>query len=162
LERYLSEGAGNIPSARRNDVQRDIDKLRARVANLDIVTTEPDAEITIDDVAIGKSPLPKPVMVSAGKHKVTISKNGFTSTTRVVEVASGDAPKVVIDPVEIKTGTTVVVQEQKQPEQNTNPNPPEVQQPPPLPPPRPVPWAGIGVTAGFTAGAVVMGILALG
>lgn len=162
LERYLSEGASSIPSARRAEVQRDIDKLRARVANLDIVTTVPDCDIAIDDVVVGKSPLAKPIMVSAGKHKVTISKNGFTPSTKVVEVASGDSPKVQIDPVEQKTGTTVVVQEQSKPEQTQNPNPVDTTPvAPPPPPPRSVPWAGIGITAGLTAGAVVMGILAL-
>ena len=102
LERYLNEGADRIPASRRADVIRDIDKLKARVANDQVTTTVPDADISIDDVPVGRSPLSKPVMVSAGKHKITVSKVGFTAATKIVEVASGDSPKILVEPIEQK------------------------------------------------------------
>ena len=163
LERYMSEGGGNIPSSRRADVQRDIDKLRARTANMEIVVTVPDADVAIDDVVVGKSPMAKPILVSAGRHKVTISKVGFTSTSKVVEIASGDSLKVPIDPVEQKVAPIVVVTDPNKPPDNTNVvTPPEPPVAPPPPPPRPVPVAGIVVTSGLVVGAVVTGVLALG
>ncbi len=42
--------------------------------------------VTIDDIAVGKTPFAKPIMVSAGKHKITVSKTGFTATTKIVEM----------------------------------------------------------------------------
>jgi hypothetical protein len=161
LERYLKEGDDRIPSSRKNDVQRDIDKLRARVANIEIVSTVPDAEITIDDVAVGKSPLPKPILVSAGRHKITISKSGFTSATKVIEIASAETAKVPLDPAEIKTAPPP--DPAKPPDQVTPPPPTDVGAPvtPAPPPPKPVPVAGIVVTGVLAAGAVVMGVLAL-
>src|SRR6185369_13528930 len=33
LERYLSEGGKNVPTARRTEVEKDIEKLKSRVAN---------------------------------------------------------------------------------------------------------------------------------
>ncbi len=172
LERYLKEGGDKIGAARRGDVQRDIEKLQARVANLEIATTVPDAEITIDDVSVGRSPLPRPVMVSAGRHKVTVSRAGFTAATKVVEIASGDLLQVSLDPIE--QGHPV-----ERPE--AAPPPPAVDAPrpaepagalaqgaekaplPPSPPvSRPVPVAGIVVTSGLALGAVATGVLALG
>jgi hypothetical protein len=166
LERYLNEGGNSIPASRRAEVQRDIDKLKARVANLEITSAVPDAEIAIDDVVIGKSPLNKPIMVSAGKHKVTISKQGFTPVTRVVEIASAESQKVHLDPVEQKSATPVPVEPPKPPPEQTvtppNPDANKPPEPPPPPPQRSVPVAGIVTTSAFTVGAVVMGILALG
>ena len=107
LQRYLSEGGASVPASRRADVIRDIEKLKARVALIEITTTVPDAEVTIDDLPVGKSPLPKAVMVSAGKHKISVSKPGYTTATKVVEVASGDSPKILVEPVEQKTAPPV-------------------------------------------------------
>jgi hypothetical protein len=162
LQRYLAEGGKNIPSSRKADVDKDIEKLLARVANFEIVTTVPDADITIDDVAVGKSPLAKPVMVSAGRHKITVSKTGFTSTTKVVEIASSETQKIPIDPVKIEVApapTPVAPPVETAPVSTA---PTEAPPPPPPPPPqRTVPVAGIVVTSGLTVGAVVMGVLAL-
>ncbi len=48
-------------------VQKEIDKLRTRVASLEVTLNLPDVEISVDDVPVGKSPLPAPLVVSAGR-----------------------------------------------------------------------------------------------
>lgn len=163
LQKYLDEGADRIPAARRAEVARDIEKLKARVANLEITSAVADAEVTIDDVPVGKTPLGKPIMVSAGRHKVTISKAGFLPATKVVEIASVEKQTVQLNPVEQKAAAPVVVQPPPpvvvQPPLAQTPLPPE---PPPPPPSKPVPVAGIVVTGVLTVGAVVTGVLALG
>ncbi len=161
LQRYIAEGGKNIPSSRHADVDKDIEKLLARVANFNIVTNVVDADITIDDVSVGKSPLTKSIMVSAGKHKITASKAGFTSTTKVVEIASSETQNVPIDPVKIEVAPPPVVVAPPV-EAGTPPPPTELPPPPPPAPTRSVPVAGIVVTSGLTVGAVVMGVLALG
>lgn len=160
LTRYLAEGGRNIPSARRAEVEKDIEKLKARVANVEITSAVADADVLLDDEPIGKTPLGKPILVSAGRHKITVSKAGFTAATKVVEVASADSVKVTLDPIEQKAAEGPKVEP---------PPPPEVVQPgtPVEPPPAAakstyVPWAGIVITSGLTVGAVVTGILALG
>jgi hypothetical protein len=172
LEHYLSEGGSVIPAARRADVLRDIEKLRARVATIEIVSTVPDAEVTMDDITVGKTPLPKPILVSAGRHKITVSKAGLTAATRVVEVASGDSPKVLLDPSgEPKAAPSAGVGGSGPTEPPRSPEPPSntppvaasapLPPPPPPPPSRPVPVAGIVVTSALTVGSVITGILAL-
>jgi hypothetical protein len=165
LQRYLDEGGNGIPSSRRAEVQRDIDKLKARVANLEITSAVADAEVLIDDVSFGKTPLGKPIMVSAGRHKVTITKTGFTPATKVIEIASAEKQTVALDPVEQKSNAPPpVVAPTPAPtvgEQQPPPPPQQTPAPEPPPAPKPVPVAGIVVTSLLGVGAVVTGVLAL-
>lgn len=167
LERYVKEGGDQITAKRREEVQRDIDKLRARIANLEVTTNVPDVDIAIDDIPQGKTPLPKPLMVGAGRHRITASKEGFRSVTKVVEVAGADSLKIPLELQEQKSGTPQPV--------DTGPvTPPPVPSvtatttsttpPPKLPPPeepRGIPWAGWAVTGVLAAGAAVTGVLAI-
>ena len=64
----------------------------------------------------------RPVLVSAGKHKVTVSKVGFTSATKVVEIASAESVKVALDPIEQPKGGPPI-EPPKQVEQPVTPPP---------------------------------------
>src|SRR6185503_10103767 len=79
--RYLEQGKGDVPAQRRDEVQADIEKLKARVALLRITTSKPGAEIFVDDVSVGKAPLAEPVMVSAGRRKVEARLAGAPPVT---------------------------------------------------------------------------------
>jgi hypothetical protein len=166
LERYLKEGGDQVSAKRREEVQRDIDKLRARIAYLDVTTNVPEADISIDDIPQGKTPLSKPLMVGAGRHRITASKEGYRSITKLVEVAGADSLKIPLELQEQRSGTPAPT--------DTAPI-----TPPPLPtgtatttattPAKPpvvdegsgIPWAGWAVTGALAAGAVVTGVLAL-
>ncbi len=52
--------ASRIPGGRRAEVARDIAVLRSRVATVEISTSAPDVEISVDGVPAGKTPLPEP------------------------------------------------------------------------------------------------------
>lgn len=177
LERYLSEGDKSIQLARRRDVQKEIQKLQSRVASLDITVNVPDADVTIDDVTVGKSPLAKPVVVNPGRHRIAISKAGFNSTSKSIEVASADAPKLTFELTEQAKPTTPALptadpslqgngQGAKAGGEVTVPPPPpgggEVVPPSPPPPvKRSIPWVGWVITGGLAAGAGVCGTVAL-
>ena len=162
LERYLAEGGKGVDAKRRAEVEKDIEKLRSRVANLEIAVNVPDAEVTIDDVSAGKSPLPKTVLVGAGRHRIVVSKAGFGSVTRIVEIASAELQKVPVELVE----TSPVAPDKPAPA--PAPPPPPQASPaiaplePRRPPARAVPVVGWVVTGGLAASAVVTGVLALG
>ena len=160
LQRYLEEGGSSVPASRKAEVQRDIDKLKSRVAHVEIVSTVPDAEVTIDEVLVGKTPLAKPLMVSAGRHKVTVSRAGFTAATKVIEIASGDRLNLTLDPVEQKSAP--VAPPASPSADATPPLAPLAPAAPEPPPSKPVPVAGIVVTSALAVGAVVTGVLALG
>lgn len=88
LERYLAEGEGKIPDDRRAAVERDIQVLRTRVAKLTI-HADAKAEVNVDGVTLS---LPiEERLVDAGEHRITVSKRGYRSESRVLVLASGDS-----------------------------------------------------------------------
>lgn len=97
FEKYLAEGGSEIAATRKADVERDVGKLRARVARLTVTTNVPGAEVFVDEVSVGQTPLEAPVLVSAGRRKVTATYQGRSSAQRVVDVAGGDAVAVQLD-----------------------------------------------------------------
>lgn len=164
LRGYLDGGGRAVPAARRNQVEADIKRLESRVAHVDITVNVPDADVTIDDVSIGKSPLHGAVLVSEGRRKIAATKVGMTSASRVIDVAGGDNPKVTLELVEPKGPQTVIVPVQT----------PEPHEPPPVQPLQPTPavrtttgpstafWVGVVVTGGLAVTTGVLGGLALG
>lgn len=162
FEKYLSEGKDQIQAKRKEEVQKDIDKLRARIANIEVTTNVPDVEITLDDVPVGKTPLAKPLVVSAGRHRIGASKEGFKSITKVLEVAGADSLKLPLSLSEDKV--TVVPPPTASTSEPPPPPPPTASSSavaPPPPPPRSIPWAGWAVTGAAGAGTLITGVLAL-
>lgn len=84
--RYLSEGGPDVPAERVKQVRADLERLRGRVGKIEVQTVA-GAEVLIDDVAIGFAPLPEPVAVNAGRHKVTVHIAGKEPVSRVYDVA---------------------------------------------------------------------------
>jgi hypothetical protein len=167
LERYLKEGGDQVSAKRREEVQRDIDKLRARIANLDITTNVPEVDIAIDDIPQGRTPFQKPVMVGAGRHRITASKEGYRSVTKVVEVAGADSLKIPLDLQKLEAGspqppaTTPTVVPTTPATTPTTPATTPTSKPPVVDEGHGIPWAGWAVTGVLAAGAAVTGVLAL-
>lgn len=88
LERYLAEAPSDSPH--RVEVEKTLGILRLRVGKIAITSNLPDAEVTIDDELVGKTPFAQPVLVSIGRRKITAMHQGRTPETRFVEVAAGD------------------------------------------------------------------------
>jgi tetratricopeptide (TPR) repeat protein len=84
--RYLSEGGPDVPADRGKQVRADLERLRGRVGKIEVQTVA-GAEVLIDDVAIGFAPLPEPVAVNAGRHKVTVHIAGKDPVSRIYDVA---------------------------------------------------------------------------
>jgi hypothetical protein len=145
--KYLQDGGAQISPGRREEVDKEVAKLKTRVATLEITTNLGDVDIAIDDVPVGKTPFSAPLLVSAGRRRVTASRAGKPPVTQVVELAGGDARKVALQVADDAAPVPVPVA----PPTET-----------PAPPPRPVPVAPWVVTGVLTAGAVVTGALALG
>ncbi len=95
LEKYLAEGGADIPADKRESVKQDIEKLRVRVGKLEVVTKTAGAEVTIDDVRFGVTPLVD-TLVTAGRRRVSVTFGGKT-IARIVEVAGGETAKLEID-----------------------------------------------------------------
>lgn len=107
LIQYMAEGRGEISGERLMQVDDMSAKLRERIAHLQISTNVVGAEIRIDDVSVGSSPLPGPIPVNVGKHSVTAWKAGLPTASRTLAVAGKETVKVelVIDETAVASAT---------------------------------------------------------
>jgi hypothetical protein len=147
FERFLAEGG----TAHRQEVENAVNVLKSRVGKLDITTTTPGWEISVDDEVVGKTPLPKPIGVSIGKRKISATKSGEPSQTRFVEVAAGETTAVALSSNAAGGGSGTQnggSSDQAGPQVSKGTSPLLI-----------VGWVGTGLLA---AGAVVTGILASG
>lgn len=150
-QRYLEGGKGDIASARRTEVEKSIAQVKQNIATVTISVDLVGADITVDDVSVGKSPLDEAILVNAGRRRIAASRDK-ASATKVVVVAGGDTIAVDLRMAVASTSTEAT---------------------PALPPPsttvdanpkasgRSIPWVGWAITGGLAAGAVVTGVLAL-
>jgi hypothetical protein len=97
FEQYLRDGGAKISAARRKEVAAAIDELRQKVGKIKVVTSVNGAEIVVDDVLVGVSPLADPVMVNAGRRKLSARSSGYTPAQRMVDVAGTEETTVSLD-----------------------------------------------------------------
>jgi tetratricopeptide (TPR) repeat protein len=105
LMQYLAEGAGEIPADRRAQVDEMTVKLVSRIAHVQISTNVTGADIRVDDVSVGTSPLPGPVPVNVGTRRVSASKAGSPEAIRVLAVAGRENVKVELQ-IDVPTVTS--------------------------------------------------------
>ncbi len=151
-EQYLRDGGADVPAKRRDQVEKEVANLAKNVAAVTVKSSTAGAEVTVDDVAVGHTPLGEFGM-NPGQHKVAISYDG-KSADKSVKVSGGE--------------TLVVELELPKPE------PPP---PPPTPPqekkpkageadtkdkagPKPFPIVPWSVTGAFGVATIVTGVLA--
>ncbi|MBK8252181.1 MAG: PEGA domain-containing protein [Polyangiaceae bacterium] len=81
FKRYLELGGAEIDAARKAEVEAEIKGLADRVASVHIESNVAGADVLIDDVIVGKTPL-NAVTVSMGRRKVVLQKDGVSSPPR--------------------------------------------------------------------------------
>ena len=143
FERYLRDGGSKITAARHKEVSAAVDELRRKVGTLKVTTSVPGAEITVDDVVVGVSPLADPVVVNAGRRKLGAQVSGYTPAQRVVDVAATEETAVSLDLPKIDAGG------------------PRVEPPPPKRGPPLAAWVTLSVTGAGVVAAVVTGAIAV-
>lgn len=116
LEKYLQDGGRGVPQARVDEVQREIDELRRRVAVLDITSDVPGATVYIDDEPVGETPLGKQLRVSAGRRRLKVQKAGYNTFEQTVEVAGAETRSIRVPLVETATAPPAVLLSQRGPE----------------------------------------------
>lgn len=93
LLRYLKDGGSLIPEARQKIVAERLGQLKIRTATIRIVVNEPGAEVSLNGVPLGRSPLSE-TLVDSGTLRITVAKEGFRDLSQVVTLAGGDERSV--------------------------------------------------------------------
>ncbi|HEU4410033.1 MAG TPA: PEGA domain-containing protein [Polyangiaceae bacterium] len=146
LERYLQEGGRNVPAARAEEVQREVDELRRRVALIDVTAEVAGALVFIDDELVGETPLRKPVQVSAGRRKLRVQKAGYNVFEQSFEVAGAETRTVKVHLFEMGSAAPSAA--------------PSAVAPEPWHRWTTLSWVGLGSALAMGAGAAVTGSLA--
>jgi hypothetical protein len=90
LEEYLQKGGDALTADRQAAVKKDLEMLGNRTAFLTISANVDSAEVLVDDVSVGKTPLGPALLVDAGVHRVTLRRAGYLPKTSSVTLAGGD------------------------------------------------------------------------
>ncbi|AKV03555.1 Thiol-disulfide isomerase and thioredoxin [Labilithrix luteola] len=86
FEQYLAEGGDKIDGERRKEIEDDLVKLRSRTAKVTFAVNVSPAEISIDDEPRGMVQQ-QPLLVSAGRRRISVTASGYQTETRVLDVA---------------------------------------------------------------------------
>jgi hypothetical protein len=117
LKDYRQKGGEDLSQERREAVARDLQMLERRTAFLLITTNVPGAEVLLDDVFVGKTPLDPALLVDAGEHRITVRRDGYQPRTSRVTLAGGDEQTLALTlDVQPEDKTTIVLRDR--PEQD--------------------------------------------
>jgi anti-sigma factor RsiW len=93
---YLRDADGRIPAERRAAVEREIAELEQRVATLTIKSDVSGADVLVDEVLVGTTPLAAPVLVNAGVRRVVVRHPEHPVQSQRLSLAGGDRQDVMI------------------------------------------------------------------
>jgi hypothetical protein len=94
-ERFLKEGKGQVPASRLTTAQTELDAILARIARITIVIQGPPyAQLFLDGAALGTMPVPMPLVLPPGEHKIVAKADGYKDAERTLRVASGDEAEI--------------------------------------------------------------------
>ena len=83
--------AGGMSPDERADAERQSIALRRKFGEVEILCDVNDAQVAIDGRPVGRTPLPRPILVKPGKHTLTIVTGaGYRTINRTFDVAGGD------------------------------------------------------------------------
>ena len=170
---YLEKGGDKIPVARRDQVQKELNALSQRVAKLVIETDVPGAEVLIDDVAVGVTPLSAPLVVNSGIRRISARHPDYLPQSRRLSIAGGVADTIKFALTDRSAANAAAPVAASGAAGASTPAPgstaavaaaapgTKAGATEPSPSARQVPWLGWALTGAFAAGATVTGVLAL-
>jgi len=94
FDQYLALGGGQGPADVAQRVKATVGDLHGRVARVFVATNVDGAEVTVDDVVVGRTPLSSQVVVSEGRRKIGAIKAGYASASRSLDLAGSDSTNV--------------------------------------------------------------------
>jgi hypothetical protein len=104
FRQYLLDGDDAVPEDRHREVAGAIVDLEQHVGRIDIQTVDDGAEVFVDDVLIGTTPLRALVSVNAGRRKLDVVARNGEHRTRFVEVAGGEIASVAFPRLDSRPG----------------------------------------------------------
>ena len=89
VDRYLAEGTGYLTDKDRAEASALATTVKAFVSDLTLSINEAGATVYFDDQPKGTTPLPGPLRVDMGTHKLRVSKPGFVDFVATPDLPGG-------------------------------------------------------------------------
>ena len=96
LNQYLEQSRNSLDESRKLAVQEELAKVRARIAHVHLTSNVDGAEVLVDDVLVGRTPLQAPLYVSTGRRRITGRAPGHAPVTQIVDAAGGEDVPVTL------------------------------------------------------------------
>jgi hypothetical protein len=90
LEEYLKRGGDQVPAERAQQVKTDLESLAARVARIAVRVDQPGADVLVDGVSQGITPIAEPVVVDVGDRRLQVRLGGYRTWEQTLRLAGGD------------------------------------------------------------------------
>ena len=94
LKEYVARGGAELAPDRAAAVQADLTLLSGKVARVSLQVEQAGAQLSIDGVAVGRSPLAEPLVVDVGEHRVQVELAGYVAQNQSLTLAGGDRREV--------------------------------------------------------------------
>ena len=177
FEGFLSMTQGS--QAQREEVRAALRELREKVGQIALSVSPPGARILIDDKDERHAPVSDPVLASVGRHRVTISLEGYETALRVIDVHARETASLQVALAAVPAPEPEIAAAPPPPPPIEQPDEVELLEPAPAPPlpepatakPAPAPrrrvalpvsvWVSGGATVALLVSAIVTGQLAL-
>ncbi|MBX3185903.1 MAG: PEGA domain-containing protein [Labilithrix sp.] len=102
-DEYLKTYGAKVPAAKKAAAEARLKELAARTGALALENVEAGAAVAIDDAPYGTTPLAGPIRLSAGPHRVRITKEGFVPFDQAPNITAGATTSL---PVKLEAATT--------------------------------------------------------
>lgn len=153
LEQYLKQGSTDIPPERREQVEQELRALKGRVSELVVSTNVQGAELLVDGASAGELPAKAPIVVNSGVRRLQVRKTGYTTISRNVTVAGGEAVRLEFELEREPEGATTLGGGQMTPYGTESMRVDDTPANVPM-------WVSLVATGLFTGGAITFGVLA--
>ncbi|HEY0713830.1 MAG TPA: PEGA domain-containing protein, partial [Polyangia bacterium] len=88
--------AGDLPPNKRSEVDTQIINLSRKFGEIEILTDIAGAQVSVDGVTHGRTPLREPILVRPGTHRVSLQIPGQAPQTRNVQVSAGQKAPITL------------------------------------------------------------------
>jgi hypothetical protein len=103
--------SAKAPAPKKATVQGRLKELEGKTGFLAVTVNEPGAAIFVDDKQVGVSPLPSPLRLTSGVHKLKVTKDGFGLYDQQPNVAAGTTTTSAVTLASASTKGKIVVKE---------------------------------------------------
>lgn len=90
LERYLAEMGDTMPAERRALVETELTTQRGRIGRVTLEVDVAGAQVSLDEVDRGTTPLPDALRTGAGEHVLVVAADGHETSRQRFRIAGGE------------------------------------------------------------------------